>query len=184
MFEGFTDDVKRSMAMANREAMRSNQRYIGPEHLLLGIAATSMGPGSIALAKFNVSIERLQPLIEKLTSPEQVSRADISVPHSPRTKHIVGKAIEGARALGNRFVDNGHLLMALVTEELGIFSQILLTLEIDPEEISKQVLHARKDQSNEGEEFHAFFMLWKRLPAGKREEAFRLVNELIDGPPK
>ncbi len=43
MYERFTDRARKVMQLANQEAQRFNRKYIGTEHILLGLVADASG---------------------------------------------------------------------------------------------------------------------------------------------
>ena len=60
MFDRFTDRARKVMALANQEAQRFNQDYIGTEHILLGLLKEGSGVGATVLKNLEVDIKKLK----------------------------------------------------------------------------------------------------------------------------
>ena len=52
MFEKFTGQSRKAMALASQEALRHRQTYVGTEHLLLGIVKEGTGVAAGVLRQF------------------------------------------------------------------------------------------------------------------------------------
>lgn len=77
----FTPEAKKALEFAVREAVDLNAEYVGPEHLLLGIACGAGGSGSRVLADRGITCEAIRRQIRALgppssspTSPDQPLR--------------------------------------------------------------------------------------------------------------
>ena len=113
-FDRFDHQAKRVLALAQDEAVRFNHNYIGPEHLLLGLAREGEGIAARALEALGVTLSKLRSIVEK-----GIGRGDSPIPPSeitlsPHTKRIFEYAIEEASKLGRNDVGTEHLLLGLV----------------------------------------------------------------------
>jgi ATP-dependent Clp protease ATP-binding subunit ClpC len=167
MFERFTDNARMAMAYANQETQRLEQTYIGPEHILLGIAAVQKGCGATVLAQFNLSRERLRTLVQELRPARQAFTDESKIPQPPLAKAIIEKAIAEANNRGDTSVSTGHLLLALLTDEKSILCQILSNLNIESRKVSEQVFLLNKNEINKRERFAVLSELWRRFITGK-----------------
>jgi ATP-dependent Clp protease ATP-binding subunit ClpC len=57
MFERFTERTRNVMSIANEQAQRFNHKYIGTEHILLGLAEEGSGAGATVLKNMGVNLE-------------------------------------------------------------------------------------------------------------------------------
>ena len=74
MFERFTDRARRVVVLAQDEARRLNQNYIGTEHLLLGLIHEGDGIAARALETMGISLEAVRAqVIEIIGEGEQLS---------------------------------------------------------------------------------------------------------------
>jgi ATP-dependent Clp protease ATP-binding subunit ClpA len=65
----YTPRVKRILEMARDEAKTLNHKYIGTEHLLLGLLCEKEGPAAFVFKKFNVDMEALRQEVLKQINP-------------------------------------------------------------------------------------------------------------------
>jgi ATP-dependent Clp protease ATP-binding subunit ClpC len=141
MFERFTDRARKVMALANQEAQRFNQDYIGTEHILLGLVKEGSGVGATVLKNLEVDIKKLRLEVEKMvkSGPDMVTMGKL--PQTPRAKKVIEYAIEEARALNHNYVGTEHILLGLLRETEGIAAQVLMNLGLKLEEVRQEVLN-------------------------------------------
>ncbi len=173
MFERFTDDARKSLAHANQEAQRLEQTYIGPEHILLGIAAVQKSCGASVLAHFNLDLDRLRSLVEDLLPNHQPSS---ETNQAPQAKNLIMAAIAEARNRDDTSVTTGHILLALLADENGVLRKILANSGVDPANVSEQILLTNKQEidkpqnASENIQFSSLYKLWRILSPAKRTE--------------
>jgi len=124
-FDRFNDRAKRTLALAQDEAIRFNHNYIGPEHLLLaliregeGVAARVLSGLGIPLSKVRGEVERIIGRGESTTSPSEITL-------TPRTKKVIELAIDESQKLGHHDVRTEHLLLGLIRDETSMACEIL-----------------------------------------------------------
>ena len=141
MFERFTDRARKVMALANQEAQRFNQDYIGTEHILLGLVKEGSGVGATVLKNLDVDIKKLRLEVEKSvkSGPDMVTMGKL--PQTPRAKKVIEYAIEEARALNHNYVGTEHILLGLLRETEGIAAQVLVSLGLKLESVRQEVLN-------------------------------------------
>jgi len=141
MFERFTDRARKVMALANQEAQRFNQDYIGTEHILLGLVKEGSGVGATVLKNLEVDIKKLRFEVEKMvkSGPDMVTMGKL--PQTPRAKKVIEYAIEEARSLNHNYVGTEHILLGLLRETEGIAAQVLMNLGLKLEEVRQEVLN-------------------------------------------
>lgn len=66
MFERFTDRARNAVAYAQEEARDLNHRYIGTEHLLLGVLRERTGVGRKVLDRLGVRLEDVRSDVETI----------------------------------------------------------------------------------------------------------------------
>src|SRR5437016_2505495 len=120
MYERFTDRGRKVMQLANQEAQRLNNEYIGTEHLLLGIIREGSGSAAIILKNLDIDLPKIRMEIEKIVvcGPEAVTIAKL--PRTPRAKKVIEYATEEARNLKHNYVGTEHLLLGLLREQEGV----------------------------------------------------------------
>jgi len=129
------------MALANQEAQRFNQDYIGTEHILLGLVKEGSGVGATVLKNLDVDIKKLRFEVEKLvkSGPDMVTMGKL--PQTPRAKKVIEYAIEEARSLNHNYVGTEHILLGLLRESEGIAAQVLMNLGLKLEDVRQEVLN-------------------------------------------
>src|SRR5215471_11441153 len=71
MFERFTDQARRVIALAQEESRARNCQRVGTEHLLLGLIQEREGIALAALASLDISPEMVRRQVEEITGQVQ-----------------------------------------------------------------------------------------------------------------
>jgi len=135
----FTRRARQALTLAQEEAQRLRQNYIGTEHLLVGLIRVENSQSSRVLRKLGVSVRKAQELVERTVGygqKREVSGEQIRL--TQRTKRVLELAVNEARALGHHYIDTGHLLLGLVQQEDGVAVDILRRLGVSPEIIRRE----------------------------------------------
>ena len=66
MFEKFTDGARKVMNLAQEEAHKYGQLYVGTEHILLGLIREEDGIAAQALRKLDISYEEAAEQIKQI----------------------------------------------------------------------------------------------------------------------
>ena len=131
-FERFSESAKGVLTLAQDEAQRRRDSYIGTEHLLLGLIRQGDAVGAAVLKNLGIERARIRAAIDRMmqANPREVTQQIIP---TSRVKHVIELAFEEARRDNSNVVGTGHLLVALILENDGIAAQVLreLTLTID-----------------------------------------------------
>lgn len=139
-FDRFTRSARRVLTSAQEEARRLNHRYIGTEHILLGLVAEEGSVAIRVLQDLNISPEQVRAAIERAVG--RGPRAPLTQPIlTPRTKRVIEIAVEEARRLGHHYIGTEHLLLGLLREEDGVAVDVLRRLGAPPEKVRERVTH-------------------------------------------
>jgi ATP-dependent Clp protease ATP-binding subunit ClpC len=137
-FDRFTKRARRVLTTAQEEARRLNHRYIGTEHLLLGLVAEEGGVAMRVLTDLGVKPDQVRSAIERTVG--KGTRPTFGQPTlTPRTKRVIELAVDEARKLGHHYIGTEHLLLGLVQEGEGVAVDVLQRLGATPEKIRKQM---------------------------------------------
>jgi ATP-dependent Clp protease ATP-binding subunit ClpA len=139
VYEPFSDDARRVMQLANREAQRLNHEYIGTEHLLLGILKERPCGGARVLKQLRLDLDKLQQKVEQIIVRGTDATPLGRLPETPRAKKVVEYAILEARNLGHHEVGSEHLLLGLFREEEGVAGVVLRYQGLQLEELRNEV---------------------------------------------
>lgn len=136
--ERFTQRTRRVLSLAQEAAERLQHRYIGTEHLLIGVMREEGGVAGRVMRDLGVDIRRVEELVERMTPEGQrgwTGRLDLT----PGTKKVLELAVDEARRLGHHYIGTEHLLLGLVRQSEGIAVDVLKRLNVKPEDVRRQV---------------------------------------------
>src|SRR5215510_9919545 len=108
MFENLTDEARRAMALARKEAVNYGHDFIGTEHVLLGVLAVEDSPAIRILANLGVDVARIRPEIEVRIQPGEKGQISGQIPFTPRAKNVLEWAMEAAGDLGHDWLGIEH----------------------------------------------------------------------------
>lgn len=141
MFDKFTDTTRRVVVLAQEESRELRHRYIGTEHLLLGLLAEAGTAASNALVSLGISHAGVLDAVRaKIGLGPGVPQGHI--PFTPRGKKVLELSLREAMSLGSRHIGPEHILLALVREGEGIAAQILLDSGVVLVDVRQAVLQA------------------------------------------
>ena len=124
MFQKFTDNARRVVALASQEAQRLNHNYLGPEHLLLALVKEGSGVGATVLHQLGWDLRKIRGEVEK-RSPTGPDTTPIGkIPHNPQLKKIIENAVAYALKLGSEHVGTEHLLYGLTQIDNGVVANL------------------------------------------------------------
>jgi len=139
MFERFTDEARKVMAIANEQAEQFGHGYIGTEHILLGLINQSSGTGATILKDLGVNIKKLLAEVEQLPK----SRADKTkmekLQQNPGARNVVIYAIEEAKAFKHNYIGSEHILLGLLRETEGHAAKVLTNLGLNIEDVRNKI---------------------------------------------
>ena len=134
MYDRFTARARKVIQLANQEAMRLQQEYIGTEHILLGLINEGSGVAVEVLKSLDVNLRMIRLEVEKIVQdgPDTVTME--KTPHTPRCKKVIEFAMDESRGLGDNHVGTEHLLLGLLREREGVACHVLLNLSLTLED--------------------------------------------------
>jgi ATP-dependent Clp protease ATP-binding subunit ClpC len=134
----FTKRARRVLTTAGEEARRLNHRFIGTEHILLGLVTEEGGVAMRVLQELQISPEQVRSSIERTVG--RGTRPTLTQPTlTPRTKRVIELSVDEARQMGHHYIGTEHLLLGLVREGEGVAVDVLRRLDASPEKIREQV---------------------------------------------
>lgn len=150
-FEDFTDGAKETLFLAAEEARRVGHNFIGTEQLLLGLIAYKSSPIKRVFDRARIELESVRLQVDKVIG-RGPGHVDENIPLTPRVKKVLEDARRQARERKADKIDEGHILLALLSHEEGVFVRILMALEIDTQRLAataKDVLGAKPRESSD-----------------------------------
>ncbi len=137
-----TDETKAAIAAAIAEARKFGHRYIGTEHLVLGLLNLDDGLPAKVLKEHGVEIDSLREktlgLLNSSVDPthdlahsrhgefEWLHQQELSKAfRSPNFWHVLILATDAANRLGDGEIKQEHLLLAMLRDEDAVASKLL-----------------------------------------------------------
>ena len=115
VFGRYTDRTRKSMVLANRNAMMTQSEAIQAEHLLAGLVEEGTGVGVALLRYVEVPFGALRGMDwVHMPWPGQVERR---LPLHASAKQAIVQAIDAAIYLRDNYVGTEHLVVALANQE-------------------------------------------------------------------
>jgi ATP-dependent Clp protease ATP-binding subunit ClpC len=140
-FEKMVNPGRRAIVAAQREAIRRRVRYIGTEHILLGVVAEPECAGAKALAACGSGPQVVTAAINGRIGvpgpdPEQ---AGGHLPFTVKGKSVLEHTLRESVRLGHDFIGTAHLALACITVKDGMAAEILANLGVGYEDLRQAV---------------------------------------------
>jgi len=142
MFRKFTQRARNTVIHAQEEARELGHPAIGTEHILLGLLREGEGVGARALINLGIDLANVREEVKSFIGQDKtVSEGPAGdLPITPRVKKVFNLAFDEARLQGVNYVGTEHLLLALLREEEGLASQVLLSIGVKLDILREQVM--------------------------------------------
>lgn len=140
-FDRFSNRAKRALALGQEETVRMGHNYLGPEHLLLGLAR--LGGMDEAMKRIfdelGLTVESLRAELAEIIPPVEPKTTPSEIVLSPETKEIFEVVVrESAGEVG---VLPEHFLLAIVRNEESFAVQMLARLNVTADRVRNAVGH-------------------------------------------
>lgn len=128
MFERFTERARQVIIFAQDEARSLQSRYIGTEHIVLGLLREEEGLAARVLGGLEVTEEKVHALIARQLEQEKAAEDEVErlpsivdagvsqLPFSQSAKKVLELALREALSLGHNYIGTEHVLLGLVRE--------------------------------------------------------------------
>lgn len=140
MFERFTERARQVVVLAQQEARNNECRYIGTEHLLVGLLREEDGLAARVLKKLGVDIVRAAKIVKDLSdgTPEKIEG---QITMTPRTKKALELALREALSLGHNYIGTEHVLLGMLRDDQSKAYAILASdFQLTDEQIRNEVI--------------------------------------------
>ena len=137
----FSQRVSDIIVYSKEEANRLRSRYIGPEHLLLGMLRDGEGKAIEILSKLNPNLTAIKQQIEAQLKVEadDMLLPDAEVSLSNDAAKILKMCILEARGMKSNIADTEHVLLAILREKKNVAASILEANNINYAKVLEQV---------------------------------------------
>ena len=137
----FSQRVSDIITYSKEEANRLRNRYIGPEHLLLGMLRDGGGKAIEILLKLDIDLKRVKRRLEGFLkdSEDNTLLPDAEVPLSPMTAKILKMCMLEARLLKSATADTEHVLLAILKDGDNLAATVLEENQVDYQVVFEQL---------------------------------------------
>ena len=140
----FTLRARRALDAAQEEAHKLQQKFVGTEHLLLGLVREEKGLAALLFQKLDVDRETIRATVEFVIA-HSGSRAIPDVTgFTPRSRKVIQHAVDEAYKLDHTLVGTEHLLLAMLLEGEGIAAGVLISLGVTFEKVYTPLARRRR----------------------------------------
>jgi tRNA A-37 threonylcarbamoyl transferase component Bud32 len=136
----FTGSARHALTLAEKEARRLGQRYIGTEHLLIGVMREDLGLAATALLNLGLDPDTLANAVQHRSPASTAMQTGVNLTLSPGGKSVLRKALRQARLRGESLVGTERLLLTLIEQREGTAARLLISMGVEPEHIRQEVM--------------------------------------------
>jgi len=142
MFRKFTQRARNTVIHAQEEAKEMGHPAIGTEHILLGLLREGEGVGARALINLGIDLVNVREEVKRfIGKDDNVAEGPAGdLPITPRVKKVFNLSFDEARLQGVNYVGTEHILLALLREEEGLASQVLMSMGVRLDGLREQVI--------------------------------------------
>jgi predicted dehydrogenase len=140
VFNNFTPRAQQALAFANQEAERLHHKFIGTEHVLLGIIKLEQGVALNVMRTLGLNFETIGMEIEKQVGVGPDQEIIGRIPYTPRVKKVLRLAAVEAKSLNHTYVGTEHLLLGLLREGDGVAARVLNGLGVKIDQTRAEIL--------------------------------------------
>ena len=149
-----TPRAKKAIEYAIAWAGQLDHRYIGTEHLLMGLLQATEGVAAHVLNEHRVTLERAAEQIREMPGAGSAGASVEADPteelaHTETLAEALEGAARGAGALRHDRVSTGHVLMALLQTPDGVAAKALSDLGVDPVKLTEAVTRLMAEERPE-----------------------------------
>jgi ATP-dependent Clp protease ATP-binding subunit ClpC len=192
--EEYTEKAQKVMMSIQDIMTRYRQNQLSSEHILLAILEEGNNVGVELLKELNVDINRLKDEVEVFIGkygvrvPEGASVSQIFI--TPDARHVIEKAREEARRMGDSKIGTEHLILGMVLSPDSTAFRILSRYGVTPERVYEAIRKIRStgktDEAENVEALARFTMDLtqlarekKLMPVVDREKEIRRVIQIL-----
>lgn len=145
VLELLTEKASTVITLAQEEAQRFGDNFLGPELILLGLIKEGTGIAANVLKSMGINFDNTQMEIEKLigigkNSDDYTYLNSVNLLFTPKAKQVLHMSLKEAQELGHNYIDTEHLLLGLTCREENSAVKVLEILNIDVAEMRAKVI--------------------------------------------
>ena len=110
-------NARRVLTLAREEAGRLNHRFIGTEHILLGILKLGECSATHIFQNIGIEPDDLRRRIERAVPPGPEQKITGHIPYTPHAKKAIAQAAKEARTVDHNCVSTEDLMAGMLREK-------------------------------------------------------------------
>jgi ATP-dependent Clp protease ATP-binding subunit ClpC len=127
------------LSLAQEEAEALNHRYIGTEHILLGLIREGEGTAARVLLELGVDVERVREAVEYIVGrSERIVSREREL--TAQAKKALEYAVEEARKMSHSYIGTEHLLLGILRGRDNVANSILENVGASPDRVRGRLL--------------------------------------------
>lgn len=135
----FTPRATQTLALARQEAERLRHRFVGTEHVLLGLIRLGQGVAVNVLTALGVDLEAVRSQIERDIPTGTYEEASGPIDFTPKVKRVLALAGKEGKALKHTYLGTEHLLLGLLCESDNVAARVLRGVGVNVEATRDQI---------------------------------------------
>ncbi len=142
MQQQFTEQAEQALQLAEKATKEFRQKYIGSEHLLLGLIRAKEGVAGNVLQDNGVTDVQVCTLLKNLVVLEASRSGRKQASYSPKAMTVLENSHIQAKQYGSDKTGTEHILLALLTQDDNVAVRLLRTMSISISKIYSDLLNA------------------------------------------
>jgi len=131
----FTDKARKALMVAQSEARKLHQPYVGTEHILLALLKERDGLASQALERLGLHYDEAVESIKQIVKIDENADTSGHLNFTPRARRVLENSLRESMQMGQSYVSTEHLLLGIVREGDGTAIKVLERAGITPDEV-------------------------------------------------
>ena len=132
----YSDRITRILGYSKEEALRLNNDYIGPEHLMLGLIRDGESRViDVLRRKFYVNIPSIKEVLERTVRDNGTTLLSTDIALNKQSNTIMRLAVLEARLLKSEESDAEHMLLAMLKQNDNTVARVLNDCEVTYKEL-------------------------------------------------
>ena len=150
MDDNFSERVKDVIQYSKEEAIRLGHKFIGTEHLLLGIIRDGEGMALEILISLGLDIKNLRKNVEDICKTESLNTPKISsnLPLTKQAEKALKTTFLEAKLYNSKLIGTPHLLLCILRNESDPITRLLYQTGINYDIVKEQFEFRINDEKN------------------------------------
>ena len=140
----FTEKIKKILSYSREEAIRLGNKYIGTEHLFLGILREETSPVLTDLQELGLDLSSVKLEIEnkiRIDVPETLFNEDQSTGLLKTAERALKMTELEAISTKSQTPDIEHLMLAILKDETSVVTQVFSKYDVDYQKLKDKLAH-------------------------------------------